>query len=325
LVWITELLRDCMRKVKEGIAILSMLGMPRGQQNDRSALTLLALLNLGKNKRWAQAEQRMIRIHDILKFAKKEYKKTYAENSRETFRRQTLHQFEQAGIADRNPDDPSRSTNSPKNVYMATTEIVEAISKFETSRWQSAVNKFTKNKGKLIDRYAKRKKANLITMNVPGGTSIAFSPGKHNELQVQVIEEFRPRFCPDSEVLYVGDTARKMLFVKEEAFKKLNIPITQHDKLPDIVLYNRKKNHLILIEAVTAHGPMSPKRQVELEQTLKNCKSQRIYLSAFPDLRQFKKHIDNVAWETEVWLSDNPDHMIHLNGPKFFTAYDPPA
>jgi hypothetical protein len=309
-------------KIKQGVAILTMLGMPRPQQNERSALTLLALLNLGKGKRWVEAEQRMIRVHDILAFIKKEYRKTYAENTRETIRRQTLHQFEQAGIVDRNPDDPSRSTNSPNNVYMTTHEATEAIKKFETQQWQAAVAEFARKKGRLIERYAKRRRETLVTMKVTGGASISLSPGKHNELQVTVVREFRPRFCPDSEVLYVGDTARKMLFVKEAVLKKLNIPITEHDKLPDVVLYDAKKHQLILIEAVTAHGPMSPKRQIELEKTLRDCKAQRIYVSVFPDIREFKRHMDNIAWETEVWIANNPDHMIHFNGPKFFTAYD---
>ena len=309
-------------KIKQGVAILTMLGMPRAQQNERSALTLLAVLNLGRGKRWAEAEQRMIRVHDILAFVKREYRKTYAENTRETIRRQTLHQFEQAGIVYRNPDDPSRPTNSPNNVYMATPEAVESIKRFETPQWQAAVADFARKKGRLFERYAKRRRENLITVKVPGGTFISLSPGQHNELQVRIVEEFRLRFCPGTEVLYVGDTARKMLFVKEEALKRLGVPITQHDKLPDVVLYDQKKHHLILLEAVTAHGPMSPKRQVELEKTLKDCKAQRIYVSAFPDLREFKRHIDNIAWETEVWIADHPDHMIHFNGPKFFTAYD---
>ncbi len=103
--------------------------------------------------------------------------------------------------------------------------------------------------------------------------------------------------------------------------KKLKIPITKHDKLPDVVLYDSQKNQILLIEAVTAHGPLSPKRQIELEKTLKNCKAKRIYITAFPDFREFKRHVDNIAWETEVWIENNPDHMIHFNGPKFFTVY----
>ncbi len=91
--------------------------------------------------------------------------------------------------------------------------------------------------------------------------------------------------------------------------------------MPDVVLYDEQKDHIFLIEAVTTHGPISPKRQVELGDVLKKCKAAKIYISAFLDFREFKRHIDNIAWETEVWIANNPDHMIHFNGPKFFTTY----
>ena len=113
-----------------------------------------------------------------------------------------------------------------------------------------------------------------------------------------------------------------MLHLDAELLSSLGIPITQHDKLPDVVLYDEEKNFLFLIEAVTSHGPLSPKRQVELEKALKDCKARRVYISAFPDFSEFKKHIDNIAWETEVWVESNRDHMIHFNGPKFLTVYD---
>ena len=148
-----------------------------------------------------------------------------------------------------------------------------------------------------------------------------FSPGKHNELQAKIIRDFRSRFCPNTKLVYVGDTAKKLLYVQNDLLLALKIPITKHDKLPDVVLYDLVKDYLYLIEAVTIHGPLSPKRQIELEETLKDCKTRRIYVSAFPDFREFKKHIDNIAWETEIWIADNPDHMIHFNGPKFFTVY----
>jgi hypothetical protein len=127
----------------------------------------------------------------------------------------------------------------------------------------------------------------------------------------------QPRFFPDSKLIYVGDTARKLLLIEEEDIKKLTIPITKHDKLPDVVFYDESKNILFLIEAVTSHGPITPKRQIELEEILVNCKAKKIYISAFPNFHVLKKFIDNIAWETEIWLADKPEHMIHFNGPKF--------
>ncbi len=310
-----------MSKVDEGVAILKAMGMPRAQQNERSALTLLAMVDMKEDSPWSQAKQRTIRIHDILLFIQEHYGRQYAENTRETIRRQTLHQFEQAGIAVRNPDDPVRPTNSPLTVYAATDEALAIIRKYGTHECERALQEFVEGKGRLVDRYEKRKNKHLISVDMPDGSLVKFSPGKHNELQARIIKEFRPRFCPDTKVVYVGDTAKKLLYVDDGLLKELKIPITEHDKLPDVVLYDRQKDRLVLIEAVTAHGPLSSKRQIELEKTLERCRARRIYVSAFPDFREFKRHIDNIAWETEVWIASNPDHMIHFNGPKFFTVY----
>ena len=310
-----------MGKVNEAIEILKALGLPKAQQNERSGLTLLALLDLKENSGWSKSKHRIIRIHDILEFVQANYGKRYAENTRETIRRQTLHQFEQAGIVERNPDDPKRPTNSPRTVYTIENDTLKVIKKYKTSGWNSALAEWIKQKGKLIDRYERRRQKQLISVDLPRGPSLNFSPGKHNKLQAQVITEFRARFCPKTSVVYVGDTARKLLHLDKNLLMELKIPITEHDKLPDVVLFDRKRHILFLIEAVTAHGPLSPKRQIELEQTLKYCDARRIYVSAFPDFAEFKKHISNIAWDTEVWISDNPDHMIHFNGPKFFTVY----
>ncbi|ODS34892.1 restriction endonuclease [Candidatus Altiarchaeales archaeon WOR_SM1_SCG] len=310
-----------MNKIDDSITLLKALGLPKAQQNERSALTLLALLDLKENSNWSKAKKRTIRIHDILVFIQEQYKKQYAENTRETIRRQTIHQFEQAGIVVRNPDNPRRPTNSPNTVYAISDDALEVIKKYKTLFWKSALEEFVKKKGKLIEKYNKRSKEHFIPVELPDGKILGFSPGKHNELQVNIIEKFRPRFCPNTNVVYLGDTAKKLLHLDEKLLKKLKTPITKHDKLPDVVLYDQEKDILILIEAVTAHGPLSPKRQIELEETLKNCKSKRIYVSAFPDFSEFKRHIDNIAWDTEVWIKSNPDHMIHFNGPKFFTVH----
>ena len=310
-----------MGKIDEALSILKALGLPKAQQNERSALTLLALVDLKKNTPWSKAKSRLIRIHDILIFIQKNYGKQYAENTRETIRRQTLHQFEQAALAARNPDNPLRPTNSPNNVYTVADEALEIIRKYKTKKWKKALEEFLKLKGKLVDLYDRRKKALYLPVRLPNGTSIDFTPGKHNKLQITVLKVFRAQFCPNSKIVYVGDAARKLLHKDEAVLKRLNIAITEHDKLPDVVLYGKSKKLLFLIEAVTSHGPLSPKRQIELEKTLVKCKARKVYISAFPDFREFKRHIDNIAWETEVWIEANPAHMIHFNGPKFLTVY----
>jgi type II restriction enzyme len=146
---------------------------------------------------------------------------------------------------------------------------------------------------------------------------LRLSAGKHNEVQAAIIEQFATRFANGGVLLYIGDTADKNLFLDKDGLTKLNIPINEHSKLPDVVIYDKKRNWLFLIEAVTSHGPVSPKRIVELEKFLKNCKAGRIYVTAFPNFAEFKKHSTHIAWETEVWLTDFPDHMIHFNGDRF--------
>jgi len=306
-----------MNKIEEGIEILKSFGLPKSQQNERSALTLLALLDLKQDESWSTSKQRLIKIHDILTFIEKIYGHKYAENTRETIRRQTLHQFIQAGITDINPDDRSRPTNSPATVYSVTKEALKVIRVFGLNDWKTMLGQFTQEKGKLIDKYEKSKAKKKISVTLPKGASLFLSPGDHNELQVKIISEMQPEFFPSSKLIYLGDTSRKLLLIEEDDIKKLTIPITKHDKLPDVVFYDESKNILFLIEAVTSHGPITPKRQIELEGILTNCKAKRIYISAFPNFHILKRHIDNIAWETEIWLADKPEHMIHFNGPKF--------
>ncbi len=136
-------------------------------------------------------------------------------------------------------------------------------------------------------------------------------------MQAAIVKQFAPRFARRGKLLYFGDTAKKDLFVDTETLAALGIPIDQHSKLPDVVIYDERRNWLFLIEAVTSPGPVSPKRIVELEAFLANCNVGKVYVTAFPDMAEFKKHSNNIAWETEVWLAEIPDHMIHFNGDRF--------
>jgi type II restriction enzyme len=145
----------------------------------------------------------------------------------------------------------------------------------------------------------------------------------HNQLQVAVIEEFGPRFAAGANLLYVGDTASKHVIFDAHQLVNLHIPITEHDKLPDIILYSSERNWLFLIEAVTSHGPLSPKRHREIEAMLKDCPAERVYVTAFLDVKAFRKYVGDIGWETEVWIAEAPDHMIHFNGPKFLGPYKP--
>jgi hypothetical protein len=315
-----------MSKLADAKQILAAFGLPKQQQNERSALTLLALCNLKETDTWKSSLKISMAVvgnkdnakyEGVMRFIAEHYNKKYAENSRETFRRQTLHQFVQAGIVEHNPENPQLPTNSKDNHYRLTDAALKVIRAFGSKKWDQEVKVFGKNVGSLQETYNKSRNLQMIPIKLSNGKELKFSPGKHNQVQVAIIKEFASRFAQGSELLYVGDTANKDLYVDGKSLTALGIPINEHSKLPDVVLYDKKRNWLFLIEAVTSHGPVSPKRIVELEKFLKDCKAGKVYISAFPDFKEFKKHTADIAWDTEVWLMDSPEHMIHFNGDRF--------
>src|ERR1035437_7261913 len=101
-------------KIADALQVLGELGMPRAQQHDRSALCLLALLNLTPEKSRTAAKNPLVGIPPMMQFTRDHFGKQYAPNTRETFRRQTMHQLVAAGVALYNPDNPTRPVNSPK-------------------------------------------------------------------------------------------------------------------------------------------------------------------------------------------------------------------
>lgn len=283
-----------------------------------AALTLLALINIKPKDAWKNAARQSLTVtKGIMAFAAKYYDKEYAPNTRETFRRHVLHQFVQAGVADYNPDNPSLPTNSPKAHYAISQAALSAIHVWKTSKWNDECINFAKQKGSLIELYRKKRNITMVPVHLSGGKILKLSPGRHNEIQAAVIREFGPRFAPNAKVLYLGDTAKKNLHIDTVTLQKMSISVTEHDKLPDIILFDGKRNWIFLIEVVTSHGPMSPKRVVELRKMFSHCAVGIVFVSAFLDFSQFRKYSKDIAWETEVWIAEIPDHLIHYNGDKF--------
>lgn len=302
-----------MTKIEDAQTILKALGLPVAQHNEMAALTLLVLAQLSEETPWSEARRQSLRIHDILVEIKDRYNRPYAENTRETVRRQVIHQFEQAGIVDRNPDDPRLPTNSPRTHYALSDAALRTVHAYLTPKWEQRVEEFIAAQGALREIYQKKRQQHKIPL-VYQGKTYELSPGKHNELQVAVVAEFGPRFAPGASLFYLGDTENKKLILDEAGFEQLGIPVPSHDKLPDVVLYDSQRNWLFLIEAVVSHGPVSHKRHLELEQFLQGCSAGRVYVSAFPDFLTFRSYITEIAWETEVWIAEIPDHLIHYNG-----------
>ena len=214
-------------------------------------------------------------------------------------------------------EDNGKATNSPNYRYRLTDEMLRLIQSFGTADWERSLARFMENHDSLVDLYASKRTMRKMPVKI-NGEDFTFSPGKHNQLQKAIIEEFAPRFAPSSECLYVGDTTEKDLVKNVDKLRALGFEITLHDKMPDVVLYSEDKDWLYFIESVTAVGPMEPKRIKEIEEmtTGVNCGENICYsFSGFQDIQD--SFLRSLAWETEVWIADMPDHMIHLNGDKF--------
>ncbi len=301
-----------MGKIEEAQEFLKLVGMPKAQQADICCCALLAMAGVKPDMSWKDAKNEWIRIHDIIQFSNTFYGTSYAENSRETFRKQALHRFRTAALI----EDNGMATNNPNYSYRLTEEALKMLRAFRSEEWLKTLNLFLEYHEKLIDIYASKKKMTMMPVRI-NGADLKFSAGKHNELQKAIIEEFAPRFAPDSECLYVGDTTEKDLVKNNGKLTELGFEITLHDKMPDVVLYRADKDWIYFVESVTSVGPMDPKRILEITEMTKGVTAGKIFVTAFPDFKTYKKFSEALAWETEVWIAEMPEHMIHLNGDKF--------
>ena len=309
------------KKIAEAIDILGQFGLPRAQINERTAYCLLALLNATPDKTWRDSESPLIGITPMMDFAREHYSKDYAPNTRETFRRFSMHQMVQAGIALYNPDRPDRPTNSPKAVYQISPAAIAVIKSYGGRKWTKNLMAFKSTASTLAAQYAKERHMDMVRVKVRNGSQITLSPGKHNELIRAIIEEMAPRFLPGATLVYIGDTGEKWGFFDKELASQIGLSVEEHGKMPDVILWLPDKKWLVLVESVTSHGPVDSKRRIELAELFASAKGDNVYISAFPNKRTFARFAPDVAWETETWVADNPTHMVHFNGDKFLGPY----
>ena len=309
------------KRIDEGLAILKAFGLPRAQQNVRSSLTLLALLDVKPTTSWRDASNPLRGITPMMDFMRDEYGKTYAPNTRETVRRQTIHQFVQAGLAVLNPDDPKRPINSPANVYQIEPEALKVIRTFGTPQWEAELKKYLGTVETLAQRYAQARQLERLPVDLGSGSIVTLSPGGQNDLIKKIVEEFCSRFTPGGQVLYLGDADNKWVINQQEALQALGLEFDEHGKMPDVVVHHLSKDWLVLIEAVTSHGPVDPKRHNELKELFSASRVGLVFVTAFPDRPTLVRYLRDISWETEVWIADAPDHLIHFNGERFLGPY----
>jgi adenine-specific DNA-methyltransferase len=308
-------------KLEESIQILRALGFEKSQQNERSGLVLLSLIQLTEKGNWSDLHTPLMGVRQILDFCRNVYKKPYAENSRESIRKETLHQFVDQGFVLQNPDNPSRPPNSPKWVYQMSPEGKHLLESFGTMEWETRLGEYLQLWPTLVQKNRMVRESVLTPTRLPSGEMMNLSMGGHSELIRDIIQEFGRRFVPDGQVLYVGDTGDKSVIFEKDTLETLGVVLHERGKLPDVILYSSSKNWLFLIESVTSVGPVDGKRYRELSTLFGNSTCGLVFVTVFPDKNLLSRFVSQISWETEVWVRDNPDHLIHFNGDRFLGPY----
>ncbi len=315
------------KKVEEAVQLLKAVGFPLDdwskRRKHRVALAMLAIADIRPRTKWSDAKiwgdgtEFKLKTRDIIEFWNEHYGENIARSSYDDVRRKDLIHLVESGIADSSAGNPDANPNNPTRAYAISAAAKELLRTFGTTRFEQAARNFIDCHGVYSDKIHRPRSCKMIDATLPNGKSIELTLGPHNEIQKNIVEEFLPRFVPGSEVLYIGDTAKKMLVKNEEKLLELGFFDLAHDALPDVVAYCSDKNWMIIIEAVHSSNPISPTRHLMLERMTKKCSAPRVYVSAFLNREEFRKWVPEISWETEVWLADRPDHLIHFNGDKF--------
>ena len=135
------------------------------------------------------------------------------------------------------------------------------------------------------------------------------------------IEGFCTRFAPLGTIVYVGDSENKFQHFETEYFARLGVHIDSAAKMPDVVVHDSKREWLIIGEAVTSGGVIDGKRRQELKKLFDGFRSGLVFVTAFESRDVMGRFLNHIAWETEVWIAEDPNHVVHFNGERFIRPY----
>lgn len=321
--------RTVKRLLNEALEIMDAVGIPVEdttiRRRERMAVCMMAVG--GVTRKWSQAqsadEGRHLKTREVIQFVNAHFEERISSGSYDDIRRKDLKLAVVAGLIVNSADDPARATNDPTRGYALAPDFAALIRTYGTPAWPKKLAAYNKGRTQLAGSLLRRRNMERIPVTLPDGKILQLTLGKHNELQKAVIDHFLPLWGHGAEVLYVGDTTNKMLHIERNRLKELGIGELAHDELPDIIAYSPSKKWLFVIEAVHSSGPISELRLLELKKLFKRSKAGIVYVTAFLTRKAHAKYADQIAYETEVWTADRPDHLQHLNGPRFMGPYDP--
>jgi hypothetical protein len=301
--------------------LLHHLGFGERQSNELSALVLLTLAGLAPKRAWASASAPLLGITPIIDSIAENFGTRYAPNTRETIRDEAVKFFTEAGLLLRNPDRPDRPTNSGLTVYQLEPSALTLLQRYGTPEFPALLTRYLASRAALLAEIHRHRRSVRVTAKLSDGRDLSLSAGGQNPLIKSVLEHFLPIFIPGGIVLYVGDTETKFLHLDTPSLAKLGVTLDAAAKMPDVVIHDVRRNWLVLVEAVTSTGWVDGKRRMELKELFRESTAGLVFVTAFATRRAMQTHIGLLSWETEVWIAEFPEHMIHLNGSRFLGPY----
>lgn len=317
------------QKIEQSLTILRSIGIPvrdmTPRRRERVALALLAVARIRPEMSWSQASSYLsgdsevtpITTRQIIEFWNQYYGQNLSSSSYDDVRRKDLTYLVESGLVMQSAANPNADTNDGTRGYAIHADGIRLLRAYGAENWEDELLRFRDRMGVLSDRLSRSRQFNMIPVSLPSGELLRFSPGSHNRIQKAVVEEFLPRFANHAEILYIGDTDKKILFIDEDRLREIGLPEISRNILPDIVAYEQERNWLFLIEAVHSSNPINQMRHMKLQELTQSCSAGAIYVSAFESFKKFSRFSKEISWETEVWIVDNPDHIIHYDGERF--------
>jgi hypothetical protein len=314
--------------VDEAIEMIVAFGVPltglTQRRKVKMAKAFLAVAAMKPGQKWAAVKSNddghRLRSREVIKWMNAHLSENISDGSYDDIRRKDLVLLVEAGIVIGAAQRENAKTNDGTRANALQPAFANVMRLYGEPEWRIALADVMKGRKKLIETLARKRGLARIPIQI-GNKEFSLSPGNHNLVQKAVIEKFLPLFGYGAEALYLGDTENKNLFYAPDKLKAFGFFELAHDKLPDVVAYRKKKNWLFLIEAVDTSNPITELRKEKFDALTKNCKPAIVYVTAFADRATFRKFSKDVAWETEVWIAESPDHMVHFNGDKFLGPY----
>jgi len=318
--------------IRDSIKIIAAVSVPisnlTSRRLEKMAMCLLALCDMDKNKSWQTISTLdllpTLTSRQIITYINKYFQETISSGSYDDIRRKDLVLLTGMGLVLKSAKNPNADTNDGTRGYALNPDFAKLVSTYKSDNWEQALNAFEIDQD-YINQYIGKREKKKLSITIDASVKIKLDDGPHNKIQKAIIEEFLPLFGHHAKVLYIGDTSEKHLFEYSETMKSLGMNIEDKGMLPDIVAFSEGKEWLYIIEAVHSSNPLNPERCIELQRTiLKDCPYGVVFVTAFLSRKDFAKWLPQIAWETEVWLADTPEHLIHFNGDKFLGPHQKP-